>query len=1124
MKPFPSALGFGLNGGGGMGGIRAVRKRSTLGQSLATSTAKVKNLASDAMQLASLRDGYIQRSQFTDPILAEEWKNGDWFGWPAALGAIAATQRILCVATGLSLVQFIFTLSSYLTSEARYGELNTSAVEDAYMIATVLSGVALWVVVVGALMQWVHGRYCQQLQIASYDHIPNSISVVPNTPTPSCRPVAVDHASAALHATNGTTASTPPAAAEEHHLNVLSAENAIAPGRIRPFPWGSTLLFIMLIVHLVLFTFANFVSNYDAATPSAHGMGLMLLLPWTIQAFGYGLTLRVLGFNWLILYHGVASGLALILAWVFAPDQTSFEPASARVLFSCLYILSFAALCYGEWTRLWSHYSIFHLAHVAGSSVQNMLDMYYRDTFALRLIQSGAAESTDFALPQNATNQGSTALGHAENTALADAGLAVVGRVGASTSTSKTLTRSATVASNLSASTFAAYGVDSSSAEGSLTTQMERILELANGISRKIYHAGETANPLWRSVIEDLAELMEAMKESADWTKTKFVPKTDESDDIRRWFQTMTSDTAATSSFLSGGGAYEGHGSSAGGHRASTSTAGPHQSHAAHQAGQGDQTANSKAGTGAATSGTSDQMVSTRGSVSQKRPGSQVARGLVGAPGRRNSIAVAVAHAGGPDSFLPNCSLGVEAEGDGDGDGDESDIAEEGEGEGEDDDSKAASSDVTSKREGTQQSEQTSVSDAVVITLDDDTPDAPEVLKQRPSESVSVDGSARPAGRTGTRGGRKARSRPLTLAEELHKRFLPSADLRSLNHLVDQFDDWNFNVFDLEEVTHDHPVLFVGGALFQRYGLVSRFKIDAAKLQNFLIAVESGYNHLPYHNKFHAADVARSMHYFLHITNTIGCFTDLERLAFVVAGLVHDINHGGLTNLFLIRKRHHLALLYNDRSVLENHHAAAAFLMLQQPHNNILENLTNDEYDQFRKLVIELVLITDLKQHFDFIGKFKYTRLTHEPLQFVEQPEARHEILKMAIKCSDVGHSVKELQQHIRWSHRVQEEFYRQGDAEKASGLEVSPFCDRDTPNLPKSQVGFFEYIIQPMFRVWCEFFAPDLQEIEMNLEQNMQYWLRQNEPAAVKEDNRVVHDEAPPASDSTTEVKKPSA
>lgn len=65
------------------------------------------------------------------------------------------------------------------------------------------------------------------------------------------------------------------------------------------------------------------------------------------------------------------------------------------------------------------------------------------------------------------------------------------------------------------------------------------------------------------------------------------------------------------------------------------------------------------------------------------------------------------------------------------------------------------------------------------------------------------------------------------------------------------------------------------------------------------------------------------------------------------------------------------AVLYNDRSVLENHHAASAWnLYLSRSEYNFLLNLDHVEFKRFRFLVIEAILATDLKKHFDFLAEF----------------------------------------------------------------------------------------------------------------------------------------------------------
>ena len=59
---------------------------------------------------------------------------------------------------------------------------------------------------------------------------------------------------------------------------------------------------------------------------------------------------------------------------------------------------------------------------------------------------------------------------------------------------------------------------------------------------------------------------------------------------------------------------------------------------------------------------------------------------------------------------------------------------------------------------------------------------------------------------------------------------------------------------------------------------------------------------------------------------------------------------------------------YNDNAVLENHHVATASQVLLD--SKALEPLTREDYLDFRKFIIDLVLSTDMKMHFEELGAF----------------------------------------------------------------------------------------------------------------------------------------------------------
>ena len=62
-----------------------------------------------------------------------------------------------------------------------------------------------------------------------------------------------------------------------------------------------------------------------------------------------------------------------------------------------------------------------------------------------------------------------------------------------------------------------------------------------------------------------------------------------------------------------------------------------------------------------------------------------------------------------------------------------------------------------------------------------------------------------------------------------------------------------------------------------------------------------------------------------------GAMNRQQQVATYWSAMVHDHEHGGLNNDFLIKSRHPLAITYNDQSPLENHHVASASRLLIQP-------------------------------------------------------------------------------------------------------------------------------------------------------------------------------------------------
>ncbi|XP_019633002.1 PREDICTED: cGMP-inhibited 3',5'-cyclic phosphodiesterase A-like isoform X3 [Branchiostoma belcheri] len=371
------------------------------------------------------------------------------------------------------------------------------------------------------------------------------------------------------------------------------------------------------------------------------------------------------------------------------------------------------------------------------------------------------------------------------------------------------------------------------------------------------------------------------------------------------------------------------------------------------------------------------------------------------------------------------------------------------------------------------------------------------------------------------------------------------------NVLLERLYEWDFPVFDLEMEYKDCILSMMAYRVFQDTGLFEAFRVPKHEFMSYFRALENGYRDVPYHNRVHAADVLHACWWlttqpipgftqvpleedepvskdpntltppptpglrtprasFTGVEESYGIlgmnFPALELMALYVAAAMHDYDHPGRTNAFLVATSAPQAVLYNDRSVLENHHAAAAWaLLLFRPELNFLCHLETAEFKRFRFLVIEAILATDLKRHFDFLTEFnaKLAALntpseTSSECSFSEVKEKasvansnslcpffhmneddspgidwRNEndrllVVQMCIKLADVNGPCKAENLHITWTNRIVAEFYEQGDDEAGRGLPISPYMDRNKPFLARLQESFINHLVAPLCNAYA--------------------------------------------------------
>ncbi|XP_068444763.1 3',5'-cyclic-AMP phosphodiesterase 4B-like [Clinocottus analis] len=312
---------------------------------------------------------------------------------------------------------------------------------------------------------------------------------------------------------------------------------------------------------------------------------------------------------------------------------------------------------------------------------------------------------------------------------------------------------------------------------------------------------------------------------------------------------------------------------------------------------------------------------------------------------------------------------------------------------------------------------------------------------------------------------------------------------------LEDLDKWSFNIFRVAEFSNTRPLSCVLYTIFQERELLKTFRIPVDTFVTYVMTLEDHYHgNVAYHNSLHAADVTQSMHVLLATPALDAVFTDLEILAALFAAAIHDVDHPGVSNQFLINTNSELALMYNDESVLENHHLAVGFKLLHQDHCDIFQNLTKRQRQSLRKLVIDMVLATDMSKHMTLLADLKTMvetkKVTSSGVLLLDHYTERIQVLRNMVHCADLSNPTKALPLYRQWTERIMEEFFRQGDKERERGMEISAMCDKHTASVEKSQVGFIDYIVHPLWETWADLVHPDAQELLDTLEENREWYL----------------------------------
>jgi len=279
-------------------------------------------------------------------------------------------------------------------------------------------------------------------------------------------------------------------------------------------------------------------------------------------------------------------------------------------------------------------------------------------------------------------------------------------------------------------------------------------------------------------------------------------------------------------------------------------------------------------------------------------------------------------------------------------------------------------------------------------------------------------------------------------------------------------------------------------SIFHDAQLIEEFHIPADKFQSFIMAIFATSHNVPYHNYFHYFSVLRTSWLFLRSNPSIMTnLTKTDILGCLTGAIGHDADHPGLTNSFLCATKSDLSIRYNDLSVLENHHCATTYSILNRDECNIFVNLNDFDWKATRNVIVSAILNTDMARHFNLVSNFVKMFKGMKADECTGNRNLRNQIVSMVVHCSDISNPTKPWFVAKRFADSVAKEFRAQVEQEKRRGIPCTPhMLGLDKKGQAKMELGFIDVFTWPAMEA-LNTVLPNLDPFFDNMEQNRNFW-----------------------------------
>ena len=214
-----------------------------------------------------------------------------------------------------------------------------------------------------------------------------------------------------------------------------------------------------------------------------------------------------------------------------------------------------------------------------------------------------------------------------------------------------------------------------------------------------------------------------------------------------------------------------------------------------------------------------------------------------------------------------------------------------------------------------------------------------------------------------------------------------------------------------------------------------------------------------------------------------------------------DVDHPGHNNSFEVQLQSSLALLYNDTSVLENHHLSLAFNIMLNKAYNIFQDWEKTETNAARKMIISCVLATDMAAHSSLQEELRrraslYVANESVPVFDITNNADVEMLCKCVLHAADISNPTRPFRVSSRISMLAIEEFNQQAAKEKDLNMTISTYMiTLDHASKCRAEIFFMQNIARPYFAEFKNCFCTrniDWDPVAV-IDNNMKLWNAQS-------------------------------